>query len=99
MSRRKKRRNLGGGKFLGLCLVTGGLSLYMGVQAGIPACTLARWRASNNRIQREVLAYKLQNQRLRTRIRALGSSYGVENSARALGYVKQGERPLQTVGM
>jgi hypothetical protein len=67
---------------------------WLGLRAAYPFVTAAQWRADNDRLERQLLRYKLQNQRDRLEIEKLQTPEGLEQRARERGWVKPNELRL-----
>jgi cell division protein FtsB len=71
------------------------LSMWQGAVAARPFVFASEMRAQNDRLYKQVLQYKLQNQRTERSIRMLERPQGIEREARKLGYVKPNEQRLR----
>jgi hypothetical protein len=76
-------------------LLVGLACSWLGVEAAHPFLLAANLRARNDELEREMLRYRLQNQRAEKEIRALETDQGIMNSARLRGYVLPGEQKLR----
>ncbi len=70
-------------------------SVWLGLKAAYPFVTASHWRAANDDIERQVMRYRIQNQRDEREIRMLDTPQGIMRAARQLGYVDPNERPLR----
>lgn len=77
-----------------LCSVCGA-SLWLGVVAAHPFVMADRWKAENDRLARELLRCRLQNQRDEREVRALQTPQGLKRAARELGFVEKQEHRLR----
>ncbi len=75
-----------------------GLSLWLGLIAARPFQAAAALRARNDNLERQLLRYRLQNQRIEKETIGVQTRAGLIYAARKLGYVWPGERPLRIPG-
>ncbi|HZP80822.1 MAG TPA: septum formation initiator family protein [Chthonomonadaceae bacterium] len=74
-----------------VCLVFG----WQGVQAAHPFLLAARLRSENDRIEREIHRYRLENQRAIKEIKEMETPEGIERAGREMGLVQPGEQRLR----
>lgn len=74
-----------------------GCALF-GILAARPFLLAQQLRTQNDAIEREMLTYRLQNQRMERTVKALTTEAGVEREARKLGYVRPNELRLRVPG-
>jgi len=71
------------------------LSAWQGMLAARPFLLAAHLRDANDDLERQILIYRLQNQRARKEIKTLETQQGFEREARKLGWQRPNERRLR----
>lgn len=66
----------------------------LGVIIAQPYLTLDSWKKADDSLAYRVEHLKIQNQQSELEVHSLKTSLGVEQAARRLGYLPEGERPL-----
>ncbi len=67
----------------------------LGVIIAQPYLTLSSWVKADNKLAYRVEHLKVENQQSELEVQSLKTSLGVEQAARRLGYLPEGERPLR----
>lgn len=71
---------------------------WLGAQATHPFALAGQWRDENDRIERQMLRYRLENQRQEKELKALETPEGIEREARKYGFVRPQEQKLRIPG-